>query len=106
MKLKVLHGAVPTMNEGIMEKYLDDTAKPFHVRLDERMTELRLSNAELASMLGYEKPNVIALIRIGQMRMPIQLVQPLAKALDLPLRELFESPTAHREAETAKAHRG
>lgn len=91
IKVAVLHGAVPAMNEGIMEKKFGDATKPFHVRLDERMTELRLSNAELASKLGYEKPNVIALIRIGQMRMPIQLVQPLAKALDLPTRELFET---------------
>lgn len=74
-----------------MEENLDNNPLPFHARLDERMGELGLSNAELASVLGYDKPNVIAMMRTGKMRMPIQHVQPLAHALDLPARELFEA---------------
>lgn len=74
-----------------MEENFDNTPLPFHARLDERMGELGLSNAELASVLGYDKPNVIALMRIGKMRVPIQHAQPLAQALDLPAREIFEA---------------
>lgn len=91
MKLKVLHVAVPTMTEGIMEKNFDNTPLPFHARLDKRMNDLGLSDAELANHLGYEKPNVIALMRTGQMRTPIQHAQPMAQALDLPESEIFEA---------------
>ncbi len=74
-----------------MEKNFGDATKPFHVRLNERMSELGLSNTELANHLGYEKPNVIELMRAGAMRVPLHKALLLATALDLPARELFEA---------------
>ena len=74
-----------------MENDTNQTKQPFHVTLDQRMTELQITDEALGVRLGYQKSNVIALMRTGQMHMPLQKVQPLAQALDLPARELFEA---------------
>ncbi len=74
-----------------MEENFENAPLPFHARLDERMDELGLSNSELANQLGYDKPNVVELMRSGAMRVPLHKAVLLATALDLPARELFEA---------------
>lgn len=77
--------------EGRMDTDTDQAKQAFHVTLDQRMTELQITDEALGVLLGYQKPSVIALMRTGQMRMPLQKVQPLAQALDLPAREILEA---------------
>lgn len=74
-----------------MENDTDQAKQPFHVTLDQRMTERQITDEALGARLGYQKPNAIAMMRTGQMRMPLHKVLALAQALDLPARELFEA---------------
>lgn len=46
-----------------------------------RLEESGLSNIEFAQKLGYPRPNVIAMIKNGDMRLPHSKVLPAAKAL-------------------------
>jgi hypothetical protein len=59
--------------------------------IESRQTELNITDAELGNALGFEKPNVITLIKTGVMRMPLSKVPALAQALNLPASELLET---------------
>jgi hypothetical protein len=41
------------------------------------------TNIELASEIGYERPNVIAMLKTGAMRLPVNRVHATAKAIDV-----------------------
>jgi plasmid maintenance system antidote protein VapI len=61
-----------------------DHAVPLHQFLKRRFEEFPdLNNVKLAELLGYERPNVVAMILNGTMKLPIAKVPKLAKALDL-----------------------
>lgn len=57
---------------------------PLHLYLSKLIDENdELTNAEIARRLGYRRPNVIAMIKTGTMKLPINKVPDLAKILGL-----------------------
>lgn len=61
-----------------------DSPVPLHLYLSRRMDEREdLTNVEVARRLGYAKPNVIAMMRSGSMKVPLSKVKTLAKLLEL-----------------------
>jgi transcriptional regulator with XRE-family HTH domain len=65
--------------------------QPFHTTLAQRMAELGITDEALANQLGYSKPNVIAMMRMGRLRVSVQKTQALAAALQMPASKLFEA---------------
>jgi len=51
--------------------------------LTEHQNRLGASDAVIANALGFERPNAVALIKSGAMRLPVTRVKPFAMAFDL-----------------------
>lgn len=51
------------------------------------------SQVEIARDIGFEKPNMITMIKQGRTKLPISKVLPVADSLDLNARELLTVPT-------------
>lgn len=60
-----------------------EPAQPLHEYLSQRIFESGLSNVEMARALGYDKPNVIAMMKQGSMRLPVNKVAATARALGI-----------------------
>lgn len=58
-----------------------EPAQPLHEYLTQRIFESGLSNIEVAHALGYEKPNVVAMMKQGTMRLPVNKVGAMARAV-------------------------
>ena len=57
---------------------------PLHIYLSKKIDECEdLTNVEIARRLGYTRPNVIAMIRTGAMKLPFDKVPALAQVLGL-----------------------
>lgn len=56
-------------------------AQPFNEYFSQRLAESGLTNAEMAEALGYPRPNVISMIKKGEMKLPLNKVAPAARAL-------------------------
>lgn len=54
---------------------------PFHVFFSNAMDMANISNVDLAERLNYAKPNVIAMMRNGSMKVPLNKIPAIAKAL-------------------------
>lgn len=73
----------------IATKALPQTAKgrhsslPVSAFLTVRMNELGKTNTELAEALGYPRSNVIAMMKTGSMRLPVNKVVLMAKQLEV-----------------------
>lgn len=67
--------------------------------LTEHQTRLGANDAVIANALGFERPNVIELIKSGAMRLPISHVKPFAMAFDLDASAVLR--TLLREADSA-----
>jgi hypothetical protein len=50
--------------------------------IEQRQIELELSDGQVAEQLGYDNPNVVKMIKSGQIRMPVTKVLALAEMLD------------------------
>lgn len=48
----------------------------------DRLAEIDKTQREIAEACGFETPNVISMFKKGQMKVPLDRVGPLAKALD------------------------
>lgn len=59
--------------------------------LTEHQTRLGASDAVIANALGFERPNSIALIKSGAMRLPVTHVKPLATAFGLDASEVLRT---------------
>jgi hypothetical protein len=70
---------------------------PLHTFLHRHIQSLPgLTNVEIARVLGYPKPNVVAMMLTGSMKVPINKVPALAQALELdPLALLRRVMTAY-----------
>lgn len=55
---------------------------PLNAYIAIKMDEVGKSNTQVASELGYEKPNVVAMMRSGSMRLPLNKVAAMAAALE------------------------
>jgi hypothetical protein len=57
---------------------------PLHIYLQRRVQELAdVTNVKIAQAIGYDKPNVVAMILNGSMKVPINKVSELARALHI-----------------------
>lgn len=56
-------------------------AQPFHEFFAQRVAEGGFTNVEMAEALGYPKPNVISMIKKGDMNLPLNKVGPAARKL-------------------------
>jgi hypothetical protein len=57
---------------------------PVHEILRQRMHDLPgLTNAEIARVLGFPRPNVVAMILRGRMRLPLSRLPALARVLEV-----------------------
>ena len=59
------------------------SALPVKTLLKVRMRDLDLTNSDLQKVMGYDKPNVVAMIRTGSMRLPVGKVATVAKMLQV-----------------------
>ena len=57
------------------------SALPVKTLLKVRMRDLELTNSDLQKVMGYDKPNVVAMMRSGSMRLPVNKVAEVAKVL-------------------------
>jgi hypothetical protein len=58
-------------------------AQPFKDYFTQRLAEAGVTNAEMAEALGYDRPNVISMIKTGDMKMPLNKVAATARKLGL-----------------------
>lgn len=72
------------------EKTRQVSNMPFKDYLRLRMDEAGLSNVDLAEAIGYPRGNVIAMMKSGDMRLPLNKVKPTAKALGVDPVVLFQ----------------
>lgn len=64
---------------------------PVHLYLSQLLdAHPDLTNVEMARRLGYPRPNVIAMMRTGTMKIPIQKVPDIARILDIEPLALFQ----------------
>jgi len=54
-----------------------------------RILEIGKSQTEIANEVGYDKPNMISMIKIGATRVPLEKIPALAKALEVDAALLF-----------------
>jgi transcriptional regulator with XRE-family HTH domain len=47
------------------------------------------SQREIAAEVGYDKPNMLSMIKYGDSRVPLDKIPPLAKALEVEVAHLF-----------------
>jgi hypothetical protein len=59
------------------------SALPTHEYLTLRIAESGKTNTEIAEEVGYPRPNVIAMLKTGGMRLPLNKVGPMARALGI-----------------------
>lgn len=57
------------------------TALPVSTVLKVRMRDLEVTNSDLQRVMGYDRPNVVAMMRTGSMRLPVTKVAEVAKKL-------------------------
>jgi hypothetical protein len=59
-----------------------EAVSPLHIYLQRRVQELAdVTNVKIAQAMGYDKPNVVAMILNGSMKVPINKVSALARAI-------------------------
>ena len=56
---------------------------PVHLYLSRLIDDAEFTNVEIARHLGYERPNIIAMMRTGTMKIPVSKVPALARVLGL-----------------------
>jgi hypothetical protein len=56
---------------------------PVKTLLKVRMRDLDLTNSDLQRAMGYDRPNVVAMMRSGSMRLPVSKVAEVAKMLQV-----------------------
>ena len=59
------------------------SALPVKTLFRVRMRDLDLTNSDIQPVMGYAKPNVIAMMRTGSMRLPVTKVAEVAKILEV-----------------------
>jgi hypothetical protein len=59
------------------------SATPVHMLINDACARSDLTNQSVARSLGYPKGNVIAMFRSGDMKLPVNKVEPLARVLGL-----------------------
>lgn len=59
------------------------SALPLSAYLTIKISESGKTNTEIANELGYDRPNVIAMMKTGSMRLPLNRVGLMAKALGI-----------------------
>lgn len=58
-------------------------AVPFHVQLSKWLDEADVTNVDVARRLGYSRPNIIAMMRTGSMKVPLNRIAELADILKM-----------------------
>ena len=72
------------MKDGSKSELIDGGSMPLHTYLQRRMKQLPdLTNVMVAQALGYPRPNVVAMMMTGDMKVPLSKVQDLARVLEL-----------------------
>lgn len=56
---------------------------PLNAYLTVKIAESGKSNTEIADALGYPRPNVVAMLKTGSMRLPLNKVSAMAKVLEI-----------------------
>jgi hypothetical protein len=76
-----LHSGIitPVFEEGVMVKSKITVAK----YLDQQIALSDKSQKEIAEAVGYDKPNIITMLKQGATKLPINRVGPMAKALNV-----------------------
>ncbi|NDP49485.1 MAG: hypothetical protein GZ085_14075 [Sulfuriferula multivorans] len=67
------------------------TPPPLIAQIEARQAELGMSDEQLGEALGYERGNVIRLIKSGAIKLPLSKVRALAAALELDRTELLRT---------------
>lgn len=64
---------------------MPNTTTPITVAefIADRLAEIDKTQREIAEACGFETPNVISMFKKGQMKVPLDRVGPLAKAIDV-----------------------
>jgi transcriptional regulator with XRE-family HTH domain len=73
--------------------------KPLHRVIANRIDESGLSQREIAAALGYSRSNVVAMIKAGEMRVPIAKIPALADILAMDRVELLRAAMAEYQPE-------
>jgi transcriptional regulator with XRE-family HTH domain len=73
--------------------------KPLHQILARRIDESGLTQREIASALGYNRSNLVAMIKSGKMRIPISKIPNLADVLGIDRVELMRRALAEYQPE-------
>lgn len=55
----------------------------------QRQAQLNKTDEQLAQELGFERPNIVAMIKQGAMKLPVQKIEALAAALSLDAPDLL-----------------
>lgn len=76
-----------------------ETTVPLNEWLVTAMDAVKISNKDLAAQTGYDSPNVIAMLRSGNMAFPVNKVNMFAKALKVDKIELLYRVLASRNPE-------
>lgn len=77
-----------------------EPAVPLHLYISRLMDEkVDLTNVEVARHLGYARPNVIAMLRTGSMKLPLTKVKPLAEILGIEPASLLQRTLMEYDSE-------
>ncbi|TXL78265.1 helix-turn-helix transcriptional regulator [Vineibacter terrae] len=73
--------------------------KPLHQFLAKRIDESGLTHREIADAIGYSRSNIVAMIKMGEMRLPISKIPALADVLGMERVELLRLALAEYQPE-------
>jgi hypothetical protein len=75
--------SVPLAEQDFRQRNHRYSALPVKTLLKVRMRDLDLTNSDLQRVMGYDRPNVVAMMRSGSMRLPVSKVAEVAKTLQV-----------------------
>lgn len=74
---------VPGATPSFRQRDHQYSALPVKTLLKVRMRDLELTNSDLQRVMGYDRPNVVAMMRSGTMRLPVGKVAEVARKLQV-----------------------
>jgi hypothetical protein len=61
----------------------NDSPKKFHEFIEERVNSSSVKQTDIASALGYDKPNLVTMFKQGKTKVPLDKVPKFAKVLEI-----------------------
>ena len=98
LRMKRVNKQVPRTEQTFRYRNHRYTALPVKALLKVRMRDLDLTNSDMQQVMGYDRPNVIAMMRGGSMRLPVSKVAEVAKKLQVDPVYLLSKVLAENDA--------